>query len=110
MKDSERTQVIDMYRRHSYRCFVCGDVVVQRAHIIGNTRANRKRFGNDVIDSPLNWLPACGLYCNGLIDVGKASKLPEEIAGHIKSGDFVAIEALVRANIKRKRSKHAGSN
>jgi len=110
MKEGERTKIVAMYRRHNYRCFACGDAAWQRAHIVGNTKANRKRFGDDVIDSPFNWLPACGLYCNGLIDVGHASKLPEEIAEHIKSGNIVAIEESVRENIKRKRGKYASSN
>ena len=103
MTDAERELVANMYDRHDWRCFVCCNNANQRSHIIGNTKLNRKRFGNDVIDSPLNWLPACSLSCNALIDAGHASMLPDKIAELIRLGDRKAIHTLVRENIDRKR-------
>ena len=103
MTNLERELVTNMYDRHDWRCFVCSNNVKQRAHIIGNTKMNRRRFGNDIIDSPLNWLPACGLLCNCLIDIGYSSMLPDKVAELIRRGDRRAIHTLVRENIDRKR-------
>jgi len=102
MKDTERILVEDMYCRFHWRCFVCNERATQRSHIIGNTKLNRKIYGSHIIDSPLNWLPACGLYHNGLIDAGHVSVLPETIAGLIKDNRQVAIEILIYKNICKK--------
>ena len=95
------------------RCFVCGAPANQRAHIIGNTKANRKRYGDKVVDSPLNLLPACGLIHNGYIDIGKSPVLGKTIAFFILSDlqdnrKRVLIADQVRENIERKRRKTHG--
>lgn len=59
-----------MYAYYGYQCFLCEKSATQRAHIIGDTKLNRKVYGNHVIDHILNWLPACGLDHNKMIDIG----------------------------------------
>lgn len=95
-----------MYRRHNYRCFVKPENrATQRAHIIGNTKANRKKYGNDIIDSLYNWLPAGDLKANALIDAGNNEMLMGELYTCILNGWQEEIERLVRENIKRKEAK-----
>ena len=112
MTDSERVQIEQMYYDYNYQCFVCGEPVQNRAHIIGNTIPNRKVYGNRIINHPLNWLCACGNdnYCNNLIDIGKNERLARWIVSIIDSMDDWSdkrelIEEIVRENIKAKKSK-----
>lgn len=85
MTVKERDNVEAMYRHYGYRCFLHKARATQRAHIIGNTRLNRKLYGSAVIDSPLNWLPACGLECNKKCDIGFIESNQKEIASIILS-------------------------
>ena len=105
MRLDEREKIETMYAEYNHKCFMCNRPANQRSHIIGNTMANRKRYGHEVIDSPLNWLPACGIYHNGLMDVGHASNLPDKIAELIRRGHKGTIEHLVELNIDRKLNK-----
>ena len=41
----------------------------QGAHRIGNTKANRAKYGDMVIDNPLNIGYTCSLKCNGALDI-----------------------------------------
>ena len=54
-------------------CEACGrpltDGQPQGAHRIGNTKANRAKYGDFVIDHPLNIGYACSLKCNGELDI-----------------------------------------
>lgn len=54
-------------------CEVCGrplnDGQPQGAHRIGNTQANRAKYGDLVIDNPLNIGYTCSLACNGKLDI-----------------------------------------
>lgn len=56
-------------------CEVCGrplrDGQPQGAHRIGNTKANREKFGAFVIDHPLNIGYTCSLKCNGALDISQ---------------------------------------
>lgn len=103
MTDIERELVTAMYDRHDWRCFVCSNNCTQRAHIIANTKVNRKRYGDNVIDSPLNWLPACGLEHNSLIGLGYSSLLVDKLAELVRRGHRQSIYAMVRENLDRKR-------
>ena len=99
----EKDQLERLYAHYGHRCFVCGKLAIQRAHIIGNTNLNRKLFGHGVINNPLNWLPVCSLKCNKKVDVGRNEKA-ERIAIIINSAMFYeekreAIEAIVREKL-----------
>ena len=56
-------------------CEVCGkslnDGQPQGAHRIGNTKANREKYGAFVIDHPLNIGYTCSLKCNGVLDISR---------------------------------------
>ena len=56
-------------------CEVCGrplrDGQPQGAHRIGNTKANRAKYGDMVIDHPLNIGYTCGLKCNAALDISR---------------------------------------
>lgn len=68
-------------------CEVCGRPLnegqPQGAHRIGNTKANRAKYGNFVIDHRLNIGMTCSLKCNGKLDIskdiGKVIKLCKKI-------------------------------
>lgn len=54
-------------------CEVCGapllDGQPQGAHRIGNTKANREKYGAFVIDHPQNIGYTCSLKCNAALDI-----------------------------------------
>ncbi|MGP1416102.1 MAG: hypothetical protein ACTTJ6_09320 [Treponema sp.] len=56
-------------------CEVCGRPLnegqPQGAHRIGNTKANRAKYGNFIIDHRLNMGMTCSLKCNGALDISK---------------------------------------
>ena len=105
MKHLEELQLVKMYAKYNYKCFVCGKPAIERAHIIGQGKTCHKMYGNTIIDNPLNWLPVCSIHCNSLVDVGKGNLLASEIVDKIIRGDEPGILVLVRANIYRKRGK-----
>lgn len=55
------------------RCEVCGKPLymgqVQGAHRIGNTKANRKKYGDFVLDHRYNIGMTCSLKCNAELDI-----------------------------------------
>ena len=55
-------------------CEVCGRTLTpstwQGAHRIANTKPNRARWGNWVIDHPLNIAIVCSLKCNQICNIG----------------------------------------
>ena len=111
MTEREKDQVKAMYIHYGYMCFVdTTRKATQRAHIIGNTKPNRNKYGNHIIDNPLNWLPAADLDNNKLIDIGKFPIYCERIKNIIDSDlsrqeKRSIIENIVRDNIKRKQNK-----
>ncbi len=54
-------------------CEVCGrplkDGQPQGAHRIGNTKANRAKYGSLVVDHDLNMGYTCSLKCNAALDI-----------------------------------------
>ena len=56
-------------------CEVCRkpltDGQLQGAHRIGNTKANRLKYGDFVIDHRLNMGMTCSLKCNGALDISR---------------------------------------
>lgn len=109
----ESSLIRDMYYHYNGRCFVCDKAATQRAHIIGNTALNKNIYGKEVVGNPLNWLPACSLECNKLIDIGKipvrALTIKSIIISDIDDADKrTGIESVVRENIAMKKSKVKG--
>ena len=55
-------------------CEVCGKTLTtsnwQGAHRIANTVANRCKWGNWIIDHPLNIAIVCSLKCNQVCNIG----------------------------------------
>lgn len=80
-------------------CEVCGrplnDGQPQGAHRIGNTKSNRQKYGDTVIDSPLNIGYTCSLKCNGELDI---SENPAQCIALIKK--IYAREGLKYEGIK----------
>lgn len=66
-------------------CEVCGKILTtwQGAHRIANTKANRKKWGDFIIDHPLNIAIVCSLKCNDKCNIGnnigKSLELVEKI-------------------------------
>lgn len=55
-------------------CEVCGAPFYNRpqgAHRIANTLANRKKWGDSIIDHPLNIAIVCSLECNQDCNIGQ---------------------------------------
>lgn len=110
MTPTEKEQLQAMYARYNYQCYVCGKQATQRAHIISNTKKNRRIYGKGVIDSPLNWLPACSLACNALIDASNNLRLKEMISFTVSTQvlddwHYSRVARDVTKNIKRKKDK-----
>ena len=113
MKNNAKQKLKDFWEywgdRNGRVCFNCYSPATERAHIIGQGKASRGRYGNEVIDSHLDWLPSCH-GCNDLIDIGrniKADRLATIILSHATEvAKRLEIEAMVRLNIIRKRSKN----
>ena len=56
------------------RCEVCGSplgIHAQGAHRIGNTKVNRKKYGDFVIDHRFNMGMVCSLACNSRLDISR---------------------------------------
>lgn len=55
-------------------CEVCGKTLTpstwQGAHRIANTKPNRAKWGNWIIDHPLNIAIVCSLACNHVCNIG----------------------------------------
>ena len=69
-------------------CPVCGDYlragVPQYAHRIADTKANRRRYGGEVIDHPLNMTLVCSNKCNDACNIGGKPVQAQELAEKIK--------------------------
>lgn len=65
---------IAIYNRDHGRCQACGEPVAfsdfELAHRIANTKANRSRWGNDVVGHPLNKAVAHRGRCNSAMNCG----------------------------------------
>jgi len=70
-QDEERLRI---YARDHGICQACGEPVdvnaFEIAHRIANTIANRKRYGNEVIDHPLNKATTHPGRCNDAMNCG----------------------------------------
>lgn len=86
MDDELRSYIFarDGYRCRSCRHSIYRDGFPQIAHRIADTKANAKRYGQGVIDHPLNLASTCSLYCNGRMNIGFKSREADELAEKIK--------------------------
>ena len=67
-KVKEREMIREMYAEQDWKCHVCRSPVTQRAHILGDTKLNRKLYTDAVIDSKDNWRGVCDLDCNNFVE------------------------------------------
>lgn len=108
MQNKTQDAILQIYEHYNYQCFICKSRAVQLAHLIGDTKSNRKRYGKDIIDNPLNVLPACNLKHNALIDISN-NKIAEsaivDAITYAEKGAREYIEDIVRENISRKVNK-----
>ena len=74
MTEAERRQRIEALTTRGELCEVCGKTLTpgtwQGAHRIANTKPNRAKWGNFVIDHPLNIAIVCSLACNHVCNIG----------------------------------------
>ena len=80
---------LEIYARDRGICQACGKFVdinsFEVAHKIANTVSNRKRFGNNVIDHPLNEATTHPGRCNDLTNCGFKPDKCREIVDAIAS-------------------------
>jgi hypothetical protein len=76
-----------IYLRDHGRCRTCGKRVAwdefELAHLIANTVANRKRWGDEIIDSPLNKATTCRGKCNDAQNIGNDPQECGELVNRI---------------------------
>lgn len=72
MKQKEIDNLNLMYNKLGRICFICGKPATERGHVLGQGKHDRAVFGNEIIDSPYNWLPVCQEH-NGVVDLGHAA-------------------------------------
>ena len=63
------------YSRDNYQCTICGQRATQIAHRIGQTKLNKKLYGNYIIDHVCNIKAVCSLECNKKVDVSEITNL-----------------------------------
>lgn len=77
----------DIFERDSWTCVICGkplsDGVAQLAHGISKSKCNIKKYGESVINHPLNLFSVESLKCNSKCNIGmnpvKTNELVEKI-------------------------------
>lgn len=74
MNEAERRQRVEALSVCGGVCEVCGKTLTagtwQGAHRIANTKTNRAKWGNFIIDHPLNIAIVCSLACNHVCNIG----------------------------------------
>ena len=72
-------------------CEVCGrplrDGQPQGAHRIGNTKANRAKWGSWIIDHTLNGEYVCSLKCNDAMNIGNNPRKCYDLVQRIINSD-----------------------
>jgi len=87
-------QRLTLFRAVNWVCPVCGEPlakngVPQLAHRVPKTQSFLRTWGPEVIHSPLNLVPVCGLGCNSSVSlgiVGSAGKALLERIVRIQTG------------------------
>lgn len=74
MTEAEKIQRFTALAKCQGVCEVCGKTLTpstwQGAHRIANTKANRAKWGNWIIDAPENIAIVCSLSCNQSCNIG----------------------------------------
>lgn len=74
MNEAEKQQRLIAKAKCGGVCEVCRKPLTestwQGAHRIANTKANRKKWGDWIIDHPLNIAIVCSLTCNHYCNIG----------------------------------------
>ena len=74
MNEAERNQRLVALAKCGNVCEVCGKTLTpstwQGAHRIANTKPNRAKWGDFVIDHPENIAIVCSLKCNHVCNIG----------------------------------------
>ncbi len=74
MNEAEKNQRLMALAKCGNVCEVCGKQLTlstwQGAHRIANTKANRKKWGDFIIDHPENIAIVCSLKCNHVCNIG----------------------------------------
>ena len=74
MNEAEKNQRLVALAKSGNVCEVCGKTLTsstwQGAHRIANTKANRAKWGDFVIDHPENIAIVCSLACNHVCNIG----------------------------------------
>ena len=74
MTEAQKEQRMLQLAKSGGVCEACGRTLTpstwQGAHRIANTKANRAKWGNMVIDHPLNIAIVCSLKCNHVCNIG----------------------------------------
>jgi len=100
-------QWVDIANRDHWECQNCGAEAgfygtPQLAHKIANTKYFRLKYGNEVIDHPLNRVLTCSLACNSAMNLGhstaRADELRDTIMREIHGPDAI-IEGLDDAEV-----------
>ena len=74
MTPAENRQRVEALTTCGGVCEVCGKTLTastwQGAHRIANTKPNRAKWGDFIIDHPLNIAIVCSLKCNHVCNIG----------------------------------------
>ena len=74
MNEAEKNQRMTALAKSGFVCEICGKQLTQStwqgAHRIANTKPNRAKWGDFVIDHPENIAIVCSLECNHVCNIG----------------------------------------
>ncbi len=88
----KRSRMLDkllaIYERDKWVC-ICGNSVhqfgtPQIAHRLAQTKANLKKWGEEIIHHPINLVATCSLKCNAKASTSNWREVFEEMAGDQK--------------------------
>ncbi len=79
----------EIFAKAMYLCEVCGRHLSkgqpQLAHRINQSKMNIKKYGKEIIHSPLNLAPTCSLKCNAKVSLYGKTQSISDLVEKIKS-------------------------
>ena len=88
--EEKRTRI---YYRSSGRCEICEQpmpiTTMQLAHRIGQTKANLKKYGKEIIHHELNMKAVCGLRCNARADISFRTEEVKALVEEIRNAEGI---------------------